>query len=140
MKTTVPYNFKKVLAGIMLVTVPVFVACEKDPVKPNNNGGNGGNGGNNQNQYTTYTYVYDNTGIPRDTVLAHTDVDTFYVIPTSQDLFAGASENGVHTIRNHLENHTLLNSKMRGKGKFIVRHANDADSTWLAKFGYQVQR
>lgn len=34
MKTTVPYNFKKVLAGIMLVAVPVFVACEKDPVKP----------------------------------------------------------------------------------------------------------
>lgn len=43
MKTTVPYNFKKVLAGIMLVAVPVFVACEKDPAKPNENGGNGGN-------------------------------------------------------------------------------------------------
>lgn len=127
-KTTIPYNLKKVLTGIMLVAFPVFAACEKDPVKPN------------QPQSKTYTYVYDNTGIPRDTVLAHTDVDTFYVIPTSQDLFAGASENGVHTVRNHLENHTLLNSKMRGKGKFIVRHANDADSTWLAKFGYQVQR
>lgn len=42
-KQTVPYNLKKVLAGIMLVSVPVFVACEKDLVKPNNNGGNGGN-------------------------------------------------------------------------------------------------
>ena len=42
-KQTVPYNLKKVFAGIMLVAVPVFVACEKDPVKPNENGGNGGN-------------------------------------------------------------------------------------------------
>lgn len=50
MKTTVPYNFRKVLAGIMLVSVPVFVACEKDPVEPNENGGNGGNGGNTQPQ------------------------------------------------------------------------------------------
>ena len=33
-KQTVPYNLKKVLAGIMLVAVPVFVSCEKDPVKP----------------------------------------------------------------------------------------------------------
>ncbi|MBP5548550.1 MAG: hypothetical protein J6X58_06660 [Bacteroidales bacterium] len=38
-----PWNLKKVLAGIMLVAVPVFVACEKEPVKPNNNNGNGGN-------------------------------------------------------------------------------------------------
>ena len=40
MKTSVPYNWKKVLAGVMLVAVPVFVSCEKDNEKPNNNGGN----------------------------------------------------------------------------------------------------
>ena len=109
-----------------LMASPFFTGCGKDAET------------NIPWQPTTYTYVYDNTGIPRDTVLAHTDVDTFYVIPTRPDLFAGASENGVHTVRNHLENHTLVNPKMRGKGVFKVRHANDSDSTWLANFGYQV--
>lgn len=36
LRITVPYNLKKVLAGIMLAAVPVFIACEKDPVKPEN--------------------------------------------------------------------------------------------------------
>lgn len=53
MKTTVPYNFKKVLAGIMLVAVPVFVSCEKDNEKPNNNGGN------NQPQQRTEEFIYN---------------------------------------------------------------------------------
>ena len=44
MKTTVSYNIKKVLAGTILVALPfAFGGCEKDPVKPNENGGNGGN-------------------------------------------------------------------------------------------------
>ena len=56
-KQTVPYNLKKVLAGIMLVAVPVFVSCEKDPVKPDNNNGNGGN---TQPQRTEeFMYDYD---------------------------------------------------------------------------------
>lgn len=134
-KQTVPYNLKKVLAGIMLVAVPVFVSCEKDPVKPDNNNGN-----NQQPQKPkTYTYIYDNTGIPNDTVLAHMDVDTFYVIPTRPDLFAGVSQNGVHTIRNHLENHTLTNSKMHGKGDFIINEITPSDSSWLNNFGYNVK-
>lgn len=36
MKTSVPYNMKKVLAGVMLVAIPVFVSCEKDNEKPSN--------------------------------------------------------------------------------------------------------
>lgn len=34
MKTSVPYSLKRIFAGVMLVAVPVFVSCEKDPVKP----------------------------------------------------------------------------------------------------------
>lgn len=60
MKTrlTVPYNLKTVLAGIMLVALPVFVSCdEKEQVKPDNNNGNGGN---TQPQRTEeFTYDYD---------------------------------------------------------------------------------
>lgn len=32
-----PWNLKKFLAGVLLVAVPVFTSCEKDPVKPNDN-------------------------------------------------------------------------------------------------------
>lgn len=43
MKTSVPYSLKRIFAGVLLVAVPVFTSCEKDPVKPDNNNGNGGN-------------------------------------------------------------------------------------------------
>lgn len=39
MKTSVPYSLKRIFAGVMLVAVPVFTSCEKDP-EPASNGGN----------------------------------------------------------------------------------------------------
>lgn len=59
---TVPYNakstpWKKIFVGMLMVAVPVFVSCEKDPVKPDNNNGNGGN---TQPQRTEeFMYDYD---------------------------------------------------------------------------------
>lgn len=58
-KQTVPYNLKKVFAGIMLVTIPVFTSCEKDPTEPN---GNNGNGGNTQPQKHNKVLVFDGSG------------------------------------------------------------------------------
>ena len=49
MKTSVPYSLKRIFAGVMLVAVPVFVSCEKDP-EPNNN--------NNQPQKHNVELVY----------------------------------------------------------------------------------
>ena len=129
MKKTVSYNIKKVLAGTMLVALPfAFGGCEKDPVKPN------------QPQSKTYTYVYDENGIPMDTLMAHTNVDTFYVVPKTYDLFATASENNIHNVKNHLDNCTRHNPKTHGKGKFRAKNASIADSTWLANFGYVMSR
>ena len=129
MKKTVSYNIKKVLAGTMLVALPfAFGGCEKDPVKPN------------QPQSKTYTYVYDENGIPMDTLMAHTNVDTFYVVPKTYDLFATASENNIHNVKNHLDNCTRHNPKTHGKGKFRAKNASIADSTWLANFGYEMSR
>lgn len=130
MKKTVSYNIKKVLGGAMLVALPfAFGGCEKDPVKPNQ-----------PTQSKTYTYMYDNYGIPQDTVLAHTDVDTFYVIPKTYNLFATVSEANIHNVRVHLENCKNMNSKTYGKGPFKAKNASYADSVWLANFGYQMQR
>lgn len=134
MKTTVSYNIKKVLAGTILAALPfAFGGCEKDPVKPENNG-------NNNNQPKTYTFVYDENGIPMDTLMAHTNVDTFYVVPKTYDLFATASENNIHNVKNHLDNCTRHNPKTHGKGKFRAKNASIADSTWLANFGYEMSR
>lgn len=130
MKTTVSYNIKMaILFGAMTALPFSFGGCEKDPVKPNQ-----------PTQSKTYTYIYDNYGIPQDTVLAHTDVDTFYVIPKTYNLFATAGETTIHNVRVHLENCQNMNPKTHGKGPFKASFASYADSAWLANFGYQIQR
>lgn len=129
---------KHLLLKTLGLTAAMMVAgCEKDPVEPDHN--NPSNPSNPQ-QPKTYTYYYDANGIPEDTLMAHTDVDTFYVLPTRPDLFATVSANNTHNIRSHLERSHNMNNKTFGKGPIILQNVSDEDSTYLAWFGYQVQR
>lgn len=138
-KKTVTYNIKKVLPGIMLAALPfAFAGCGKENPAPDNGGTNPGGGTTPQPK--TYTFVYDENGIPMDTLMAHTNVDTFYVVPKTYNLFATASENNIHNVKNHLDNCTRHNPKTHGKGKFKAKYASIADSTWLANFGYEMSR
>lgn len=132
MTKTVSYNIKKVLAGTMLAALPfAFGGCEKDPVKPNND--------NNNNQPKTYTYYYDAMGIPTDTVKAHTNVDSFFVVPIRTDLFATWPEQDVHGLRNHLQNCRNYNLKTYGKGDMELHYANSDDIAFLKSFGYNIK-
>lgn len=127
------YNLKKglVILGLGAMTL-AFTNCEKDNDKPGN--------GNNQQQKTTYTYYYDGNGIPQDTVLAHSNVDTFYVLPTDTRLFETWPENTIHNIVTHLQNRSTLTKNMRGKEDFVTLYANPSDSAFLSNFGYNVKR
>ena len=130
----IKYKLGRGLAIAGLIALP-FAACEKDDdiidQKPNTPA---------TPRAKTYTFVYDRDGIPMDTVLAHMDVDTFYVIPTEYNLFETSSEANIHNVRNHLEERKNVNQKMHGKGRFCASFASVADSTWLAQFGYQMER
>ena len=128
MKTSVTNKMKKTFALGMVASLPLFTACEKNNDNPS------------EPQPKTYTYVYDENGIPMDTLMAYTNIDTFYVVPKTYNLFATASENNIHNVKNHLDNCTRHNPKTHGKGKFKATYASTADSTWLANFGYQMQR
>lgn len=107
----------------------VLSGCKKEKLEPDT-----------PNTTKTYTYYYDENGILMDTLMAHTNVDTFYVVPKTYDLFATASENNIHNVKNHLDNCTRHNPKTHGKGKFRAKNASIADSTWLANFGYDMSR
>ena len=130
----IKYKLGRGLAIAGLIALP-FAACEKDDdiidQKPNTPA---------TPRAKTYTFVYDEMGIPQDTLLAHMDVDTLYVIPTSYDLFATCSSENIHNVRNHLQACRNTNNKTRGKGKMRACYASVADSTWLAQFGYKMER
>lgn len=126
------YNIKRSLRKVALTgtaAVLLFAGCEKDPVQPDK-----------PQKPTTYTYYYGTNGIPKDTIMAHTDVDTFYVLPTEPTLFATMPESIIHELRNHLDNATRMNPKTHGLGSLKARNANNSDSTWLSDFGYNVYR
>ena len=121
------------LKTLGLAAAMMVAGCEKEPAEPNRN-----NPDTPQPQPKTYTYYYDANGIPLDTLMAHTDVDTFYVVPISYDLCATWSENAMHTLRNHLEDRQNRNQKTRGKGYLKSINVNHNDSIWLSNFGYNV--
>lgn len=125
------HNVKKVIACTFLASIPfTFGGCEKDSDKQERD----------NDKPKTYTYIYDENGIPMDTLMAYTNIDTFYVVPKTYDLFATVSENGIHNVKNHLDNCTRHNPKTHGKGKFRAKYASLTDSTWLANFGYEMSR
>ncbi|MBR6838898.1 MAG: hypothetical protein IKM94_05030 [Alphaproteobacteria bacterium] len=123
MKTTVPYNFKKALTGIMLVTVPVFAACEKDPVKPNENGGNGGNTQPKHNVELVYgkDYTTQWQNISLDTLNKYNKdetVDSIFMIPEKTNQFATLSATPFKNIiiPKLRERHNVNPKKVFGKG------------------------
>ena len=124
-----PANKNTVAKLILMGGLLAFfnTSCEKEPTptKPHSN---------------TYTFVYDEYGIPSDTIRAHMDADTFYAIPTQYDLFAGIGEKNVHNLKIHLDACQRLNPRIRGKDRLRVHFANDEDSAWLSNFGYNVTR
>lgn len=108
---TVPYNLKKVLAGIMLVAVSVFVSCEKDPVKPDNNNGN-----NQQPQKHNVELRYgtnSNTqwqNISMDTMYKYNldpSVDTIFMIPERPEQYSTMSTNGYKTLISYLRDRKM---------------------------------
>ena len=102
-------------------------SCEKEPTptKPHSN---------------TYTFYYDIYGVPSDTIRAHMDADTFFVVPIKYDLFAHVGEANIHNVRIHLEGCQRLNPRVRGKGRFRAPFFYPEDSIWLSNFGYNVER
>ncbi len=124
-----PTNKNTVAKLILMGGLMAFfcTSCEKEPTptKPHSN---------------TYTFVYDFYGIPSDTIRAHMDADTFYVIPTRYDLFAHIDTTNIQNIITHFKGCQRLNPRVHGKGRFKVPLATDRDSTWLSNFGYNVER
>lgn len=134
MKTTVPYNFIKFLAGIMLVAVPVFVACKKDPVEPNNPN-------NPQPQQRTEEFIYNlnlrfcrpgsSNEIPyaafADTVAKLADngaVKTIHITPKGPHMFGTLPSASVETRANMLDNmYGQSNGKLSGENTTLALDA-----------------
>ena len=123
MKKAVSNNILKALAGIMLVTVPVFVACEKDPVKPNENGGNGGNTQPKHNVELKYgrspSTQWQNISL--DTINKYNKdetVDSIFMIPENITQFANLNNTQVGNvlIPKLRERHNVNPNKVFGKG------------------------
>lgn len=123
MRQTVPYNLKKVLAGIMLAAVPVFVACEKDTVKPDNNGGTGGNTQPKHNVELKYgrspSTQWQNISL--DTINKYNKdetVDSIFMIPEDVAQFANLSATQIQNvlIPKLRERHNVNPNKVFGKG------------------------
>ena len=118
LRITVSYNLKKVLAGIMLAAVPVFVACEKDTVKPDNNGGTGGNTQPKHNVELIYDRAL--SSLPIDTVAAYamqSDVDTVFMIPEQTNQYVTLSANQLSPYMRALrKRHNVNPNKVFGKG------------------------
>lgn len=127
-KQTVPYNLKKVLAGIMLVAVPVFVSCEKDPVKPDNNNGN-----NQQPQKHNVELVYSRApstqwqNISMDTINKYNSdptVDSIFMIPEDVNQFSNLNATQLSTglVPKLRERHNINPNKVFGKGDIVLNN------------------
>lgn len=127
-----PWNSKKFLAGIMLVAVPVFVSCEKDNEKPNNNGGN------NPTQQRTEEFIYNQNmkfyrpgnseKIPHaafaDTVAKYAadgNVKQIHIAPETEGMFATANQNQMDQRAEYLSNtYNISNTKLSGENTTLI--------------------
>ena len=107
----------------MLVAVPVFVACEKDPVKPNENGGNGGNTQQKHNVELKYgrspSTQWQNISL--DTLYKYNSdptVDSIFMIPEDVNQFANLNATQINTALTPKlrERHNVNTKKVFGKG------------------------
>ncbi len=134
MKTSVPYSLKRIFAGVLLVAVPVFTSCEKDPVKPDNNNGNGGN----TQPQRTEEFIYNSNlefyrndtsvKIPRmaftDTAAkygADQNVNQIHITPASQYMCETSTETGMVGRANDLNAiYNASNNKLSGQNTTLV--------------------
>lgn len=137
MKTSVPYNWKKVLTGVMLVAVPVFVSCEKDNEKPNNNGGN------NQPQKHNVELVYGEGSTPWQNVALDTlykynsdpTVDTIFMVPYQSNMLSTASTTGLKNVVGKLrERHNVNPQKIFGKGDLELKAESVQNNQEIVRF------
>lgn len=113
MKTSVTNKMKKVLAGVMLVAVPVFVSCEKDPVKPNDN--------NNQPQKHNKVLVFDGSGqqIHPDTInyyLNQPDIDSVLMQAKDPQMCCHLEPYAADNVVQFLQTRCDINPRVAGTG------------------------
>lgn len=126
MKTdlTVPYNstgsivphIKKILVGIAFVAVPVFVSCEKDPVKPNDN--------NNQPQKHNKVLVFDGSGqqIHPDTInyyLNQPDIDSVLMQAKDPQMCCHYTPDEADNAVQFLQTRCDINPRVAGTGSLV---------------------
>ena len=140
MKTSVPYSLKRIFAGVMLVAVPVFVSCEKDP-QPSPNGGNNNNP---QPQKHNVELVYGKKSdtqwqnISMDTLYKYNSdptVDTIFMIPEVYNQYSAFSTNQLNSIRTKLrERHNVNPNKIFGKGEMQLWNQSVINNPEIVRF------
>lgn len=138
MRQTVPYNFKKVLTGIMLVAVPVFVSCEKDNEKPNENGGN--NQPQKHNVELRYGHDFNTQwqNISMDTLYKYNSdqtVDSIFMVLEDPHQFNTLSTSNLKKLRNMLsERHNINTNKIFGKGEMQLKNSSITNNPEIVRF------
>jgi len=137
MKTSVPYSLKRIFAGVMLVAVPVFTSCEKDPEPAPN-------GGNNQPQKHNVELRYGQSpatqwqNISMDTLYKYNSdptVDSIFMIPEQSNQYSTLSTNGYKTVINHLrDRHNINPNKVFGKGDLELNAESVQNNQEIVRF------
>lgn len=134
-----PWNLKKFLAGVMLVAVPVFTSCEKDPVKPNDNDNNN----NPQPQKHNVELVYGEGSTPWQNVALDTlykynfdpTVDTIFMVPYQSNMLSTASTTGLKNVVGKLrERHNVNPQKIFGKGDLELKAESVQNNQEIVRF------
>ncbi len=137
MKTdlTVPYNLKKLLTGIMLVAIPAFTSCEKEPVQPNQPS---------QPQTHNVELKYGKSpstqwqNISIDTLNKYNSdptVDTIFIIPEQANQYSTLSTNGCKIIIDHLRERKKVNpNKVFGKGDIELKAESVQNNPEISRF------
>lgn len=142
---TVPYNtkstpWKKIFIGMLMVAVPVFVSCEKDPAEPNHNNGNGGN---TQPQKHNVELIYGEGSTPWQNVALDTlnkynsdpTVDTIFMIPCRSSILSTASTTGLQNVVKKLrERHNVNPNKIFGKGDIELKAESVQNNPEIPRF------
>ncbi len=136
MKTSVPYSLKRIFAGVMLVAVPVFTSCEKDPEPAPN-------GGNNQPQKHNVELVYGEGSTPWQNVALDTlykynsdpTVDTIFMVPYQSNMLSTASTTGLKNVVGKLrERHNVNPQKIFGKGDLELKAESVQNNQEIVRF------
>ena len=126
---TVPYNakttpWKKIFVGMLMVAVPVFVSCEKDPVKPDQPS---------QPQKHNKVLVFDGSGqqIHPDTIryyLNQPNIDSVLMQAADQEMFCHYTPEEAYNGVQFLQSRCDINPRVAGTGPLLFA-INAAQST-----------